>query len=300
MNAAGVATDEVLKVVQSIVFCKDFSQLGQGEGGGEHTGCTTAGFLVAARVRGRVTTEHEARMPIEGSLQQGISVTRALGNRLAEQVRFKSATCYVIQGNDKVLQGYGGAEVFKLIQQIQGSCGGDMLHAESQFGVFLGQGAVDAQELSLAVHHKAVAFTMHQQGDIHFFHHLERAFSISQVRDASLTIGGDSGGVELEAEESGCLLCQNELLLRLAGEEKSHVLAERGILTHGGTDALCVGNHSTGFCYGRHEVGHDDCSGKISRQGGYQLHHVTVSEVQVHVQGRVQRNFHTRIVAESC
>ena len=163
-----------------------------------------------------------------------------------------------------MLQGDGGADVRELIQHTDRLCRGDVFHAEFESGVFGSQVAVHGKEFMFAVHDKAVAFAMHQQGDAEFLHEMEGFICLRHIGHAALAVGGDAGGIELEAEEAGCLFGGQQFRFSQRGEEKGHVTRECGAIQCCG-NAFIIRLHGRRCGNRRYQIGHNDSSCKIGR-----------------------------------
>lgn len=299
VDAACIARDECLQVVERLMGRECFGQFCEGKGGSEDACRTAAAFFFMDGVRGGVAAEHEFGMAGECCLQECIAVGGAFGDWFAEEVGFEHAACEVVQGDEEVLEGDGGMKVFMGVEQFQCSCGGDVFHADFQLGEAGGEVSVDGQEVLFTVHDEAVAFTMDEEGDAHFFHEVEGGAGFSEVFDAAFAVGGDSGRVEFEAEEERVGERRFEFLPGLVFEEEGHVGPE--VASVGGLeDAFGIVLHGGGIGDGRDEVGHDDGSGEgAGRAGGDEASHFSITEVEVHVERCVEGDLHAGSVPDA-
>ena len=158
-----------------------------------------------------------------------------------------------------MLEGYRGGQVFKFVQQLHGGGRGNMFHADSKPGEARGQITVNIQEFGLPVHHEAVAFAMHQQRNIHFLHDGQGSFRILHGLHSALAVRGGPCRVQLDAEHQ--FLEPGQFLLGIGTEKCRHVRLEH-IVSASVQHPLPVSLYRIRISHRRHQVGHDDRSGK--------------------------------------
>ena len=229
-------------------------------------------------------------MCCQGCLQQCVPILRTLGNGLAEQVRIHQAPYHVVQRDHQVMGRNGGKQILESIKQLNGVLRSDVLHRDAQAWICGCEMLVHFAELSLAVHHKAMRFTVHQQGNVQVLHDAEHVVHCANVLHASFGVGCRAGRVQLDSQQMrlGCL----ELLFGVVAEKERHVRFERGG-ANSGSYLLGVPQQSLKMIHRWQEIGHDHSAGEmLGGEWGNHSQHAVLAHMEVHIQGRSERYVH--------
>ena len=286
IDAPGVAGNERLQVVQGVVLVEKLHQHRQRHRRREHPGSAAGALFVVLRMGRRVAPEHQLGMGVEGGGEQGVAVFRALGDRLAEQVRRQEAARHVVKRQNQVMQRNRGEDVGMAVEKRHRLPCGDVLHHDAQARKGLRQVLIHRHEFRLAVHDETRALAVHQKRNVERLHQGQRRLSFLQGAHAGLAVGGDTGRIELDADDARAY--GFEFGCGVGAEKQRHVRLEYG-LANRRFNGRAVSIQALRIVYRRQQVGHDHRAGK--RTGAQRRHepqHLAFAQVQVHVEGRFE------------
>ena len=232
-----------------------------------------------------IRAEHHFGVGFERDVQQGFPVFGAFGDGFAKEVGLQHASRYVIERNEKVVQGDRRIEVVELLQRRYALPGRDMLHDDLEFRKCRSEFFINGHELRFAVHDETVGLPVDTEGDIQVAHRFECRTELLYVEtaDTPFGIGRDARRVEFDRCQFIPHLFEKRSVV-VGLEEECHIGSE-SLLSYGFHDTLFIGNDLFLAADGRYEVGHDD--GAAEGTGalfGDIDEHLTVSEVEVHIE----------------
>ena len=179
-----------------------------------------------------------------------------------------------------------GEDVGVAVEKRHRLLSGDVFHHDMQARKGLRQVLIHRHEFRLAVHDETRAFAVHQKGNIEFLHQGQRRLGILQGAYTGLAVGGDTGRIELDADDA--LTYGFELGCGVGAEKQRHVGFEYG-LADGRLNGSAVSIQTFRIVHRRQQVGHDHCTGKgAGAQRRHEVQNLAFAQVQVHVEGRFE------------